>query len=136
MMRASSPSVSLPACIRRQIDRHVDVIQIKNGQNALARGDHLAGAGQPILHASAPRRDEHQIDQNRLQPFDVSLGCLDRGLGLIALGIRCNISRLGRFEFVAALIDDLLRDIPLLQQRLSTLIIGPGEMSNRCCAAR
>ena len=121
-----SPSVSLPACIRRQIDRHVDVVQIEDRQNALSCGNHLAGAGEPVLHASASRRDEHQIDQNRLKPFDISLGCLDRGLGLIALGIRCNIFRLGCFEFVAALIDDLLR-IPLSQQSLSALIIGPRE---------
>src|SRR6202008_2842107 len=51
-----------------QIDGHVDVIQIKNSQNALARGDHFPGWGEPILHAPAPRRDQHEIDQNRLQP--------------------------------------------------------------------
>jgi len=79
------------------------------------------------LHAPAPRRDQHEIDQNRLQPFDLSLGRLDRGFRLIALGIRCNISRLGGFESVAALIDNLLRDIPLLQQSLSALIIGLRE---------
>ena len=107
---ASSPIVELASLLRRQIDRHVDVVQIENRQDALAGGDHLTGAGQSVLHASASRRHEHQIDQNGLQPFDVSLGGLDRGLGLIALGVRCNISGLGRLEFVAPLIDDLLRD--------------------------
>ena len=127
MVLASISNRKPASLLRRQIDRHVDVIQIKNRQNALARGDHFAGAGEPILHASAPRRDQHEIDQNRLQPFDVSLGGLDRGLRLITLGVSRNISSVGRFEPVAPLIDDLLRDIPFLQQSLSALIIGPGE---------
>ena len=62
--------------IRGQIDRHVDVFEIEDGQDALSCGNHLAGASEPVLHASASWRHEHEVDQNRLQPLDIRLADL------------------------------------------------------------
>lgn len=77
----------------RQVDRHVDVFEIEHGQHALSCGNHLTGAGKPVLHATASRGHQHQVDQNRLQPLDIGLGCPDRSLGLIPLsaGIRARV---------------------------------------------
>ena len=128
IVRASSPSVSCARHIRGQIDRHVDVVEIENGQYALSCGNHLTGASKPVLHASSSWGDEHQIDENRLQPLDIGFGGLDCGLGLVALGICRNVAGLRRFELVAPLIDDLLRYIPVLHQRLSAFIIWSGKI--------
>jgi hypothetical protein len=101
---------------RRQVDRHVNIVQIKDRQYALAGGDHFAGAGESVLHASASRRDEHQIDQNRFESLDVGLGRFDRELGLIALVDRRTVSGLGVFKLVAPLVDSLLADVPPLPE--------------------
>ena len=118
----------LAGVIRGEIDGHIDVLEIEDGQNALACSDDLAGAGEPVLHPPAPGRDEHQINQDRLEPLNIGLGCLDRGLGLIALRLGRNIHGLGRFELVASLVHGLLRYIPVLYEKLPALIIGSGKI--------
>jgi hypothetical protein len=75
------------------------------------------------LHAAAPGRDEHQIDQNRLQPFDVCLGCLDCGFGLVTFPVGRNERSVGRLKLVTPLIQHLLRYIPVLDQHFSSLKI-------------
>src|SRR5262245_65211940 len=96
--------------------------------HALARGDHLAGAREPVLHPSASRRFEHQVGQNRLQPLDVGLSCLDCGVSLVTLGVGRNISGLRRLEFVAPLVHDLLWYVPVLDEHFSTVIIRSGKI--------
>ena len=66
-----------------------------------------------------------------MQPFHVSLVCLDRCLGRIALGIGRSKRRLGGFEFVATLIKYLLRQPPFPYQGFSALKIpfGGGQIA-------
>jgi hypothetical protein len=90
----------LTGIIGGKVERHVDIVQIEDRQNALACRDYLAGAGEVVLHASAPGGDEHQIDQNRLESFDIGLGRLDCELGLIALGAGRKICGIGRLELI------------------------------------
>ena len=72
-MRASSPSVELAGVIRRQIDRHVNVVEIEDRENPLPCRDHLAGASEPVLHASGSGRDERQVGKNGLELLDIGL---------------------------------------------------------------
>src|SRR6185436_7865532 len=58
------PQRELAGLIRWQIDRHVDIVEVEDGQNALPGRDHLAGASKAVLHASTSGRDEHEIDKN------------------------------------------------------------------------
>ena len=118
----------LAGLIGREVDRHVDVVEIKDRQNTLTCSNDLARPSEPVLHTSASGGDEHQIDKDRLVPFDVSFGCLDFGLGLIAPGVRCHVGSLGCFKFVAAAICCLLRDISALHQLPGALIVGSGEI--------
>ncbi len=104
----------LARLIRGQVDRHVDVLEVEDGQNALPCRNHLTGAGEPVLHPSTPWRHEHQVGQNRLQPLDIGLSRLDCRLSLVTLGVGRNICGFRRFEFVAALVHRLLRYIPVL----------------------
>src|SRR5260370_18981776 len=107
--------------ISGQVDRHVYVVEIEDGQNPLSWAHHLAGAGKPVLHPSTSRRHEHQVDQNRLQPLDVRLGGLDRGFSLVTFGVACNIYRLLALEFGATLDYNLLRYVSVLDDHFATV---------------
>ena len=85
MMRASPPISSLAGGRRRQEDRHVDVLQVEDGQDLPAGGDHFAVPRELVLHASGSRRHENQIVQYGLDALDLGLRALDGGVGLIAL---------------------------------------------------
>ena len=52
MMRASLPKLKSAGGRRRQEDRHVNVLQVKDGQDFAAGGDHFAVAGELVLHSS------------------------------------------------------------------------------------
>ena len=122
------PERELSRHIGRQVDGHVDVFEIEDGQHALSCGNHLTGAGQPVLHASASRGYQHQVDQYRLQPLDIGLGCPDRSLGLIPLSSRRHERGVGRLELVAPQVHRLLGDGSVLKQRFPTLVIRSGEI--------
>ena len=70
MMRASSPSASLSGLSGRQVDRHVDVVQIKKRNDACARIDDLSGFLGEILYCTRPLRGATESNPNRMPRFD------------------------------------------------------------------
>ena len=94
MMRASPPMLKSAGGRRRQEDGHVNVLQVEDGQDLPASGDHFAVARELILHAPGPGRDQNQVVQNCLDPLDLRLRALDSGVGLVTLGYRTTDARL------------------------------------------
>ena len=84
-MRASSPSASCPACAGGQINRHVNVVQIKDCDDARAGIDDLSGPVDQVLNPAAARCNERKIDEDCVDPIRLGLGGLDRELRRVAL---------------------------------------------------
>ena len=51
-MRASAPSFDLHGVLSRQVDLHVHIAQVDQGENLAAAAQHLALLGQPVEDAT------------------------------------------------------------------------------------
>ena len=71
------PQLDPAGPVRGQEEGHVDVVEINHVQHLPARGQHLAGLGDTILHATGARRLQCTIVDVRLDSFDRRLGGFD-----------------------------------------------------------
>src|SRR5262249_61718498 len=106
----------------------VRVVGSGEGQTPLSRGTPPAGGGKAVLTPAPSGRHEPQLATNRLQPLDIGLGGLDRGVSLVTLGVSRDVCSLGCLEFVATLVHHLLRYVPMLDEHFSTVIIRSGKI--------
>src|SRR5262249_26459041 len=51
----------LAGVVRRQVDRHVDVVEIEDGQNALPWSHNFTSASESVLHTAASGRNKPEI---------------------------------------------------------------------------
>ena len=63
--------------VRGQEEGHVDVVEIDHVEHFTARGKHLAGLCDTVLHATGTRRLQCAVVDIRLDAFDCRLGGYD-----------------------------------------------------------
>src|SRR5262245_41584095 len=79
------PEGKLTGLRRGQINRHIDIIQIENREDARPSIHDFPSPMDQVLNSAATRRDKRKIDQDRLDTLNLGLGALDRRLRCIAL---------------------------------------------------
>src|SRR5262249_55135109 len=101
----------LPGLSGRQINRHVDILQIEDRDDTLAGTNNLSDPMDQVLNPAAARRDERQIGQDCRDARNLRLCGLDSELLRFALRFSSVKSCISRVGLVYALIKYLLAQI-------------------------
>ena len=103
---------------RRQVDVHVDIGRVEDGEDLAARRKNLAHIGDAVLDAAVARRHERVVGDIDAVELHIVLGGIERMLGLADLG-DCRVLRGdGTIHLLLALIEGLLRHIAFRHQEL------------------
>src|SRR5262249_45112674 len=113
----------LPCLGGRQIYSHVDVAQVENRDDSGTGVDNLSRSVDQVLNPATARRDEREIDQDRVDPVHFGFGGLDCGLRRVALRFGGAKTCLRRIGFRHTLIEHLPGQVSLFDKRSASLYV-------------